>query len=79
MSKVRSTADLLLLMCIASTACPDFGNHDIFPLDVSRFEKKTASWGTCLPSLQERLCSLEHRACKSMRRCASWGTRDGVS
>ena len=40
MSKVLSTADLLLLMCIASMACPAFGNHDIFPLDVSRFEEK---------------------------------------
>ncbi len=79
MSKVRSTADLLILLCVASMACPDFGYHDIFPLDVSRFEEKTASRGTCLPSSKERLCSLEHHTCQSMCRGASRGTRDGVS
>eukprot|EP00972_Heterocapsa_arctica_P016954 2503361-Heterocapsa_arctica.AAC.1 len=38
MSKVRSTADLLLLMCLFSMACPNFGNRDLMPLDVSRFD-----------------------------------------
>jgi hypothetical protein len=38
MSKVRSIADLLLLMCLISMACPNFGNHDFMPLDVSRFD-----------------------------------------
>eukprot|EP00972_Heterocapsa_arctica_P000268 38378-Heterocapsa_arctica.AAC.1 len=38
MSKVRSTADLLLLLCLVSMACPNFGNHDLGSLDVSRFD-----------------------------------------
>eukprot|EP00972_Heterocapsa_arctica_P033540 4936472-Heterocapsa_arctica.AAC.1 len=38
MSKVRSTADLLLLLCLVSMACPNFGNHDLVSIDVSRFD-----------------------------------------
>eukprot|EP00972_Heterocapsa_arctica_P106938 15752561-Heterocapsa_arctica.AAC.1 len=38
MPKVRSIADLLLLMFLISMACPNFGNHDFMPLDVSCFD-----------------------------------------
>ena len=38
MSKVRSIAHLLLLMCFISMACHNFGNHDFMPLDVSCFD-----------------------------------------
>eukprot|EP00972_Heterocapsa_arctica_P104975 15469567-Heterocapsa_arctica.AAC.1 len=38
MSKVRPTADILLLLSLVSMACPNFGVHDFPPLDVSRFD-----------------------------------------
>eukprot|EP00972_Heterocapsa_arctica_P065770 9708602-Heterocapsa_arctica.AAC.1 len=38
MSKVRHNKDMLLLACLISMACPNFGSHGLRPLNISRFD-----------------------------------------
>eukprot|EP00972_Heterocapsa_arctica_P036576 5383626-Heterocapsa_arctica.AAC.1 len=38
MTKVRKNKDLLLLVCLISMACPNFGYHNLPPLDIDRFD-----------------------------------------
>ena len=38
MSKVRTIKDLMLFVCLFSMACPEFGHHNLSPLDITRFD-----------------------------------------
>eukprot|EP00972_Heterocapsa_arctica_P083975 12370494-Heterocapsa_arctica.AAC.1 len=38
MSKVRNNKDLVLLVCLISMACLNFGSHNLRRLDINRFD-----------------------------------------